>query len=137
MRFRSSQVADNHAHLRKGFVNYYDQRWEKHGSSHISSGYDPALLRGSSCSPLAICRRTYTKGTSGGSSETGKRGRLERPGSGAEVIIATSTIRYWVKEERKERLSSVGSSKKTLTETEMELVQIKRELAQVKMERDF
>jgi len=31
----------------------------------------------------------------------------------------------------------VGSSKKSLTETEMELAKIKRELAQVKMERDF
>ena len=31
----------------------------------------------------------------------------------------------------------MGSSKKTLTETEMELVQIKRELAQVKMEQDI
>jgi transposase len=31
----------------------------------------------------------------------------------------------------------VGNSRKTLTETEMELAKIKRELAQVKMERDF
>lgn len=66
-----------------------------------------------------------------------KEGGLSAPEVGRRLSIATSTIRYWVKEERKERLSSVGSSKKTLTETEMELVQIKRELAQVKMERDF
>lgn len=31
----------------------------------------------------------------------------------------------------------MGSARKSLTETEMELAKIKRELAQVKMERDF
>jgi transposase len=62
---------------------------------------------------------------------------LTIPDVGRRLSIPKSTISYWVKEERKGKLSLVGSSKKTLTETEMEMARIKRELAQVKMERDF
>ena len=62
---------------------------------------------------------------------------LTIPDVGRRLSIPKSTISYWVKEKRKGKLSLVGSSKKTLTETEMELARIKRELAQVKMERDF
>jgi transposase len=53
------------------------------------------------------------------------------------LSIPKSTITYWVREERKGRLSLVGNTKKTLSEIEMELAKVKRELAQVKMERDF
>jgi len=62
---------------------------------------------------------------------------LTIPEVGRRLSIPKSTISYWVREERRGKLSSVGSSKKSLTETEMELAQVKRELAQVKMERDF
>jgi transposase len=62
---------------------------------------------------------------------------LTIPDVGRRLSIPKSTISYWVKEERKGKLSCVGSSKKTLTEKERELAQVKRELAQVKMERDF
>jgi transposase len=34
-------------------------------------------------------------------------------------------------------LSSVGKTKKTLSETELELARVRRELAEVKMERDL
>lgn len=63
--------------------------------------------------------------------------RLTIPDVGRRLPIPKSTLTYWVREERKGKLSSVDSSKKTITETEMELAQIKRELAQTKMERDF
>jgi len=62
---------------------------------------------------------------------------LTIPDVGRRLSIPKSTISYWVKEERKGKLSSLGSSRKTLTEQERELTQVKRELAQVKMERDF
>jgi len=62
---------------------------------------------------------------------------LTIPDVGRRLSIPKSTIAYWVREEKKGNLSSLGSSKKTLTEKEIELAQIKRELAQVKMERDF
>jgi len=43
---------------------------------------------------------------------------------GRRLSIPKSTISYWVREERKGKLSCVGSSKKSLTETEMELAKI-------------
>lgn len=66
---------------------------------------------------------------------------LEHNPSAYEVAhnlsIPKSTITYWVREAKKGRLSLVGNTKKTLSETEIELARVKRELAQVKMERDF
>jgi transposase-like protein len=59
------------------------------------------------------------------------------PEVGRRLSIPKSTISYWVREQWRGNLASVGSSKKPLTEAEMELAQIKRELARVKMERDF
>jgi len=53
------------------------------------------------------------------------------------LSIPKSTITYWVREARKGRLSLVGNTKKALSEAEIELAKVKRELAQVKMERDF
>lgn len=62
---------------------------------------------------------------------------LTIPEVGRRLSIPKSTISYRVREGRRGKLSSVGSSKKSLTETEMEPAQVKRELAQVKMECDF
>lgn len=63
---------------------------------------------------------------------------LSIPDVGRRLSIPKSTISYWVREDKKGKLSCLGSSsRKSLTETEMELAKIKRELAQVKMERDF
>jgi transposase-like protein len=62
---------------------------------------------------------------------------LTIPDVGRRLSIPKSTISYWVREEKRGNLASVGSSKKPLADTEMELAQVKRELAQVKMERDF
>jgi transposase-like protein len=53
------------------------------------------------------------------------------------LSIPKSTITYWIRAEKKGRLSGVGTSRESLSETEMELLNLKRELAQVKMERDF
>ena len=64
-------------------------------------------------------------------------GGLKAPEVARRLSIPKSTITYWVRAEKKGKLSDVGSSKKVLTETEMELASLKRELAQVKMERDF
>jgi transposase len=62
---------------------------------------------------------------------------LTIPEVGRRLSIPKSTISYWVREAKKGNLSSVGSSKKALTAVEMELAQVKRELARTKMERDF
>jgi transposase-like protein len=62
---------------------------------------------------------------------------LSIPEVARRLSIPKSTITYWVREAKKGKLSLVGSSRKNLTETETELTKVKRELAQVKMERDF
>ena len=79
----------------------------------------------------------YTKELRGEAVKLVTEQGLTIPDVGRRLSIPKSTITYWVRKERKGKLSSVGSSKKTLTETEMELAQVKRELAQTKMERDF
>jgi transposase len=64
-------------------------------------------------------------------------GGLKAPEVARRLSIPKSTVTYWVRAEKKGKFSDVGSSKKVLTKTEMELASLKRELAQVKMERDF
>jgi transposase len=62
---------------------------------------------------------------------------LSAPEVGRRLSIAPSTLQYWVKAYKKGALSGVGKQRKSLTEIEMELLQVKRELAEVKMERDI
>jgi transposase len=62
---------------------------------------------------------------------------LSVPEVGRRLSIAPSTLQYWVTAYRKGALSGVGKQRKPLTEIEMELLQVKRELAEVKMERDI
>jgi len=53
------------------------------------------------------------------------------------LSISKSTITYWMRAEKKGKHFCVGRSKKALSETEMEILNLKLELAQVKMEGDF
>ncbi len=64
-------------------------------------------------------------------------GGLSTPAVGRRLSIPTSTIQYWVRMHKKGLLSEVGKQKKPLTETEQELARLRRELAEVKMERDL
>jgi len=59
------------------------------------------------------------------------------PEVGRRLSISPSTIRYWVKASKEGKLQEVGKQQKPLTEVEMELHRVKRELALVKMERDI
>ena len=59
------------------------------------------------------------------------------PEVGRRLSVATSTIRYWVKADKEGKLKEVGKQQKPLTEIEMELARVKRELAEVRMERDI
>lgn len=51
--------------------------------------------------------------------------------------IPNQTIRNWVKVYKKGTLSEIGKSRKPVTEMEAELARARRELAEVKMERDL
>jgi len=59
------------------------------------------------------------------------------PEIGRRLSISPSTIRYWVKASKEGKLQEVGRQQRPLTELEMELARVKRELAQAKIERDI
>ena len=64
-------------------------------------------------------------------------GGLKIPEVGRRLSIAPSTIRYWVKANREGKLKDVGKQQRPLTEIELELSRVKRELVEVRMERDL
>jgi transposase len=63
--------------------------------------------------------------------------KLSLPGEGRRLNLSPSTIGNWVKANKAGRLGEVGKSYRPLTDVELELYRTKRELAEVKMERDI
>lgn len=53
------------------------------------------------------------------------------------VSISMKTLANWVRAAKDGKLKNVGQTQKPLTEIEAELGRLKRELAEVKMERDL
>jgi transposase len=53
------------------------------------------------------------------------------------LSISMKTLANWVRAAKDGKLENVGQSQKPLTEIEAELGRLKRELAEVKMERDL
>jgi transposase len=53
------------------------------------------------------------------------------------VSLPTSTLANWVKVAKAGKLGDIGKKYRPLTEIEMELARTKKELAEVKMERDI
>ncbi len=53
------------------------------------------------------------------------------------LSLPTSTLANWVKAAKAGKLGDVGKTYRPLTEVEMELARTKKELTQVKMERDI
>jgi transposase len=84
-----------------------------------------------------IPRGVYTKELREEAVKLVTEGGLSVPEVGRRLSISASTVRYWVKASREGKLQEVGKQQRVLTEVEMELVRVKRELAQVKMERDI
>ena len=66
-----------------------------------------------------------------------KESGLSLPEVGRRLSIPPSTIRYWVAKNRKGTLSEVGKQQKPRSEVKMELLRLKRELAEARMERDL
>ncbi len=64
-------------------------------------------------------------------------GGVSTPEVGRRLSIAPSTISYWVRAHKAGTLFRVGKQQKPLSDLEMELARLKRELAEVKMERDI
>jgi len=53
------------------------------------------------------------------------------------LSLAPSTLAYWVKAYKEGKLGDIGKAQKPLTDVEMELARTKKELVEVKMERDI
>ena len=63
--------------------------------------------------------------------------KLSFPEAGRRLSLPPSTLATWVKAFKAGRLGEVGKTYRPLTEIEMELARIKKELVEVKMERDI
>ena len=63
--------------------------------------------------------------------------RLSLPEAARRLSLAPSTLGYWVKAQRAGKPGDVGKTYRPLTEVEMDLARTKKELAEVKMERDI
>ena len=63
--------------------------------------------------------------------------KLSLPEAARRLSLPTSTLANWVKAYKAGKLGDVGKTYRPLTEVEMELARTKKELAEVKMERDI
>ena len=84
-----------------------------------------------------IPRAIYTKELREEAVKLVTEGGFSIPEVGRRLSVAPSTIRYWVKANREGKLKEVGKQQRPLTEIEMELARVKRELAEARMERDI
>ena len=84
-----------------------------------------------------IPRGIYTKELREEAVKLVMEGGFSVPEVGRRLSVSPSTIRYWVKADREGKLQEVGKQQRPLTEIEMELTRVKRELAEVRMERDL
>jgi len=64
-------------------------------------------------------------------------GGLSVPEAGRRLSLPPSTLNTWVKVYKSGKLRDVGKNQKSLSEMELELARLKRELAGVKIERDI
>ena len=62
---------------------------------------------------------------------------LTVPEVAKRLSLPQGTLKNWVYAARKGKLREVGKGQRPLTELEMELARVKRELAEVRMERDL
>ena len=63
--------------------------------------------------------------------------KLSLPEAARRLSLPPSTLGNWVKQFKAGRLGEVGKTYRPLTEIEVDLARTKRELAEVKMERDI
>ena len=84
-----------------------------------------------------IPRRRYTKEFREEAVKLVTEEKMSLPEAARRLSLAPSTIGNWVKAYKAGKLGELGQSYRPLTEIEMELSRAKKELAEVKMERDI
>ncbi len=63
--------------------------------------------------------------------------KLSLPEAARRLSLPPSTLANWIKQFEAGRLREIGKTYRPLTEIEMDLVRTKKELSEVKMERDI
>ena len=84
-----------------------------------------------------IPKALYTKEVREEAVKLVTEGGLSVPEVGRRLSIAPSTISYWVRAHRAGMLARVGGQQKPLSDVEMELARLRRENAELRMERDI
>jgi len=64
-------------------------------------------------------------------------GGMSLPEVARRLSLPPSTLGNWVKAHKAGKLGEIGKTHRPLTELEMELARVKKELAETKMERDL
>ena len=64
-------------------------------------------------------------------------GGMSLPEVARRLSLPPSTLGNWVKAHKAGKLGEIGKTQRPLTELEMELARVKKELAETKMERDL
>ena len=63
--------------------------------------------------------------------------KLSLPEAARRLSLAPSTLGNWLKAGKAGKLGDIGKERKPLTEIEMELARVKKENAELKLERDI
>lgn len=84
-----------------------------------------------------IPKGTYTKEFREEAVKLVTEGGLTLPEAGRRLSLPPSTIGNWVRASKAGKLSDIGKSQRPLTDIEIDLARVRRELAEVKMERDI
>jgi transposase-like protein len=63
--------------------------------------------------------------------------KLSMPEAARRLSLPPSTLANWVKQYKAGRLGDIGKTYRPLTEVEMELAKVKKENAELRMERDI
>jgi len=64
-------------------------------------------------------------------------GGMSLPEAARQLSLPPSTLGNWVKAHKAGKLKDIGKSQRPLTEIEMELARVKKELVETRMERDL
>ena len=66
-----------------------------------------------------------------------KDGGMSLPEAARRLSLPPSTLGNWVKAHKAGKLGDIGKTRKPLTDIEMELARVKKELVETRMERDL
>jgi transposase len=64
-------------------------------------------------------------------------GSMSLPEAARRLSLPPSTLGNWVKAHKSGKLGDIGKTRKPLTDIEMELARVKKELVETRMERDL